>query len=59
MGEGEYRSNALIEEVAIAYEVPFIDIDKIWKSISSRKNMIEDMTSDYMHHPTDFGHKIY
>ncbi len=51
--------NALIEEVAIAYEVPFIDIDKIWKSISSRKNMIEDMTSDYMHHPTDFGHKIY
>lgn len=51
--------NTLIEEVATAYKVPFIDIGKKWKSINGRKNMIEDMTSDYMHHPTDFGHKIY
>lgn len=50
--------NNVIEEVAREHNVPFADVYTKWQSIA-RKMMIEDMTSDYMHHPTDFGHKVY
>lgn len=50
--------NNVIEEVAREHNVPFADVYTKWQSIA-RKRMIEDMTSDYMHHPTDFGHKVY
>ena len=50
--------NHTIADVAKKSGVPFVDIYSRWQH-NERKNSIEDMTSDYMHHPTDFGHKIY
>ncbi len=50
--------NGLIEQVASENEIPFVDVYSRFSRLS-QKNISEDITSDYMHHPTDFGHKIY
>ena len=50
--------NNLIKEVADKYGIPFADIYKAFMRVE-RKDIYEDLTSDYMHHPTDFGHMIY
>lgn len=53
------KYNEIIEKVAKNHNVPFIDIYNEFQKISRRKNLIEDLTVDFMHHPTDFGHKVY
>lgn len=50
--------NNLIKEVADKYGIPFADIYKAFMRVE-RKDIYEDLTSDYMHHPTDFGHMLY
>lgn len=50
--------NDLIAQVADKYSIPFADIYKAFMMVD-RKDIYEDLTSDYMHHPTDFGHMIY
>lgn len=56
---GGYKYNEIIEKIAKNYNAPFIDIYNEFQKISRRKNLIEDLTVDFMHHPTDFGHKVY
>lgn len=50
--------NDLIAETADKYSIPFVDIYRAFMALE-RKDIYEDLTSDYMHHPTDFGHMIY
>lgn len=50
--------NDLIAQVADKYSISFADIYKAFMMVD-RKDIYEDLTSDYMHHPTDFGHMIY
>lgn len=56
--ENTFLYNEVIKLVAEKNDIPFIDIYMTWNSIPN-KVLNEDMTSDYMHHPTDFGHMVY
>ena len=51
--------NNILKSVAKKYNAPFIGIYSEFQKISQRKDLIEDLTVDWMHHPTDFGHKVY
>ncbi len=53
------KYNKIIETVAKNCNVPFVDIFTEFQKISQKKDLIEDMTVDWMHHPTDYGHKFY
>lgn len=57
--EATLKYNEIIEKIAKNYNAPFIDIYNQFQEISQRKDLIEDLTVDWMHHPTDFGHKVY
>ena len=57
--EATPKYNEIIEKIAKNYNAPFIDIYNQFQGISQRKDLIEDLTVDWMHHPTDFGHKVY
>tara|TARA_B100000795_G_scaffold254639_1_gene225685 strand:+ start:701 stop:958 length:258 start_codon:yes stop_codon:yes gene_type:complete len=49
--------NVILNQIADDYEIPFIDILSVFNSLD-RKG-IENLTGDWMHHPNDFGHKVY
>jgi lysophospholipase L1-like esterase len=51
--------NASIQAVAEAHSVPFIDIRSEFAKLSASGKRLEDMTGDFFHHPTGFGHSIY
>lgn len=51
--------NSVIKEIAEKYDAPFINIYAEFQNIASKKDIVEDLTVDWMHHPTDFGHKVY
>jgi hypothetical protein len=50
--------NDKLREMAARDNVFFSDIYNVFKQIPEEKRY-KDLTGDYMHHPTDFGHKIY
>lgn len=51
--------NAILESVAKNNNVYFADIRNKYIAVSKVKNLYEDVTADYMHHPSDWGHMIY
>lgn len=51
--------NKVLSDLAIKYSIPFIDIYSEFFKISQKKDLINDFTVDWMHHPTEFGHKVY
>lgn len=51
--------NAAIRDVATKYNVPFADVYTAFADLGAKGKRIEDMTGDFMHHPTSFGHAVY
>ncbi len=51
--------NHILNEVAKEYDCYFADVYSAFSEVQVRKNIVEDMTADYMHHPNDFGHQVY
>lgn len=49
--------NEILNKIAADYEIPFVDIRSEFISLDHKG--IEDLTGDWMHHPNDFGHKVY
>jgi acyl-CoA thioesterase-1 len=49
--------NEILSKIAADYEIPFVDIRSEFISLGHKG--IEDLTGDWMHHPNDFGHKVY
>lgn len=53
------KYNAILEAVAKDNNVYFADIRNKYKAVSKYKDIYEDVTADYMHHPSNWGHMIY
>lgn len=53
------KYNEALREIAHDEGVFFADVYHAFEAISQKKHVVEDMTTDYMHHPTDFGHYVY
>ena len=53
------KYNFLLESIAKENNVYFADIRKKYMAINKVKNIYEDVTADYMHHPSVWGHMIY
>lgn len=51
--------NQAIMNVANRMQVPFIDIEKFFTRSAPSERMIEFLTGDFMHHPNNYGHRIY
>lgn len=51
--------NQAISRVATSAGVPFIDIRSAFGRAAPDGNPIESRTGDFMHHPNNFGHRIY
>lgn len=51
--------NLAIQRVAIRTKVPFIDVAEAFNRSSPQKMLIESLTGDFMHHPNNYGHRIY
>jgi lysophospholipase L1-like esterase len=50
--------NAAIAAVASTHSVPFVDIRAIFAGLAPKKG-IYDLTGDNVHHPNNWGHRIY
>jgi lysophospholipase L1-like esterase len=50
--------NNKLREMGTRNNVFFADIYNVFAQLP-REKLYKDLTGDYMHHPTDFGHKIY
>ncbi len=53
------RYNQILQEIADEHGVYFVDVKTAFEQITEYKDLAEDLTGDYMHHPNDFGHQIY
>lgn len=51
--------NLAIQRVAIRTKAPFIDVAEAFNRSSPQKMLIESLTGDFMHHPNNYGHRIY
>jgi lysophospholipase L1-like esterase len=51
--------NQAIHDVAARYHVPFVDIQTAFAKLAASGKRIEDMTADFIHHPTSFGQSVY
>lgn len=51
--------NQILKKIANDENIYFADIYNVFKLASEKKNIYEDLTADYMHHPTDFAHQLY
>ncbi|HAS40878.1 MAG TPA: hypothetical protein DCS93_10380 [Microscillaceae bacterium] len=50
--------NQILQDLAQKHNLYFADIYQAFNKITS-KDINEDLMADYIHHPNDFGHKIY
>ena len=50
--------NEALKNIADNNNVPFVDIYNLYNNLFN-KYVIEDITADWMHHPNNFGHKLY
>ena len=50
--------NEILRTIASKENVYFVDVEAAFLKIK-KKNMYEDVMGDFIHHPVDFGHKIY
>lgn len=57
--EATVRYNKILNDVAEENGLYFADIYSVFEKIRNRKNIYEDVTCDYMHHPSDWGHMLY
>ena len=51
--------NAVIARVALRQAVPFVDVRKAFERSAPDSNVIEARTGDFMHHPNNYGHRVY
>ncbi len=51
--------NEKIAEVAVRLDVPFIDIGRAFAEASPTQEPYYHLTGDYMHHPNNYGQRIY
>ena len=49
------KYNSILEKVAENNNVYFADVKSLFNKVCTRKNLEEDVTVDYMHHPSDWG----
>lgn len=54
-----YNYNRILRQIARENDVYYADVATLFEVITRYKDLEEDLTADYMHHPTDFGHKLY
>lgn len=53
------KYNNSLKEISERNKIYFADIYSIYNKVANVKNIYEDVTADYMHHPSDWGGKIY
>lgn len=53
------KYNNALRKIASKHKIFFADIYSVFKKFSKIKNIDEDILADFIHHPNDFGHKIY
>jgi lysophospholipase L1-like esterase len=51
--------NQAIQDVAHAYGVPFVDVYDAFNRAEPESELIERLTGDFMHHPNNYGQRIY
>jgi lysophospholipase L1-like esterase len=51
--------NQVIHDVAAKYSVPFADIQAAFAKLAASGKRMEDLTNDFLHHPTSLGHSVY
>jgi len=51
--------NNILSTIARENNVYFADIQARFDKVSKVKDIYEDVTVDYMHHPSDWGHQLY
>ncbi len=53
------KYNNALKEISKRNGIYFADIYSLYNKVASIKNIYDDVTADYMHHPSDWGGKIY
>lgn len=53
------KYNNALKEISKRNGIYFADIYSLYNKVANVKNIYEDLTADYMHHPSDWGGKIY
>jgi len=51
--------NEAIGDVALSHSVPFIDAYNAFNRVQPESELIERLTGDFMHHPNNYGQRIY
>lgn len=51
--------NDVLKEIAEENKLFFVDVYPIFEKVSCVKPLCSDVTADYIHHPTEWGQKLY
>ena len=51
--------NAALKELAEQKHIYFADVYDLFREVGYKKPLNQDVMADYIHHPTEWGHKLY
>lgn len=51
--------NNAIKIVAADHNIPFVDVYEAFNQVATGRDLIDHLTSDFMHHPNNYGQRIY
>lgn len=57
--EATRRYNDALKEVAELRHIYFADVYDIFARVGNRKSLSRDVMADYIHHPNEWGHRLY
>ena len=51
--------NEALKELAEQKHIYFADVYDLFREVGYKKPLNQDVMADYIHHPTEWGHKLY